>query len=93
MAECYTYMLRCGDGSLYTGGTNDLTKRLQAHQSGKGGKYTRSHLPVELAYCEVWSSKEEAMRREVVIKGLSREEKLRLAMAGKEEKENGTERE
>ena len=92
MAECYTYMLRCGDGSLYTGWTNDLTKRLAAHQSGKGGKYTRSHLPVELAYWEVWPTKEEAMRREVLIKRLPREEKLRLVKAWKEEKENGTER-
>ena len=46
------YILRCGDGSLYTGWTNDLPRRLKAHQAGKGGRYTRSHLPVALAYWE-----------------------------------------
>ena len=45
------YILRCGDGSLYTGWTNDLPRRLKAHQAGKGGRYTRSHLPVALGYC------------------------------------------
>ena len=75
----YVYMLRCGDGSLYTGWTNNLTARLAAHQSGRGGKYTRSHLPVELAYYEIHPSRHEAMARERQIKGLRREEKLALA--------------
>ena len=48
----YVYILRCGDGSLYTGATVDLARRLEVHSSGKGAKYTRSHLPVELAYQE-----------------------------------------
>jgi len=74
----YAYILRCGDGSLYTGWTNDLEKRLAAHGSGKGGRYTRSRLPVELVYHEVFETKEEAMSREWHIKKLSREEKLRL---------------
>ena len=74
----YAYILRCGDGSLYTGWTNDLEKRLAAHSSGKGGRYTRSRLPVELVYHEVFETKEEAMSREWHIKKLSREEKLRL---------------
>lgn len=74
----YTYILRCSDGTLYTGWTNDLEKRLLTHNSGKGGKYTRARLPVELVYCEEHSSKEEAMRREWQIKQLTREEKLSL---------------
>lgn len=74
----YVYILRCGDGSLYTGWTNDLSARLEMHRSGRGGKYTRSHLPVELAYSEECASKEEAMRREWQIKQLSRAQKLKL---------------
>ena len=74
----YTYILRCADGSLYTGWTNDLAKRVQAHNRGKGAKYTRSRRPVELAYSESFETKSEAMQREAEIKKLSREEKLRL---------------
>ena len=74
----YTYILRCADGTLYTGWTNDLEKRLAAHNAGKASKYTRARLPVELAYFEVFETKAEAMRREVLIKQLSRPEKLRL---------------
>ena len=79
----YVYILRCGDGSLYTGWTNDLDGRLAAHQSGRGAKYTRSHLPVELAYSEEFAAKEDAMRREWQIKQLTREQKLSLINAGK----------
>ena len=60
----YVYMLRCGDGSLYTGYTDDVERRLAVHQSGKGGKYTRSHLPVELVYREELPDKSAALRRE-----------------------------
>lgn len=74
----YTYILRCGDGSLYTGWTNDLMRRIAAHNAGKGGKYTRARLPVELVYHEVFATKEEAMRREWVIKQMTRAEKLAL---------------
>ena len=74
----WVYMLRCGDGSLYTGWTNDLEKRVRAHSSGKGGKYTRSRLPVELVWHEACESKEEAMRREWQVKQLTREDKLKL---------------
>ena len=74
----YIYILRCADGTLYTGWTNDLEKRLATHQSGKGGKYTRARLPVELVYYERFDTKSEAMRREWEIKQLTREEKLRL---------------
>ena len=76
--SAYVYMLRCGDGSLYTGWTSDLEKRVKAHSSGKGAKYTRAHLPVELVWQEEYNSKEEAMVREYALKQLSRAEKLRL---------------
>lgn len=72
------YMLRCRDGSLYTGWTNDLEKRLKAHNCGSASKYTRTRLPAELVYFEEWESKEAAMSREWHIKRLSREEKLKL---------------
>ncbi|MGI6056007.1 MAG: GIY-YIG nuclease family protein [Bilifractor sp.] len=68
-------MLRCADGSLYTGWTNDLKKRVRTHQAGKGGRYTHSHLPVELVYYETFDTKGEAMRREVEMKHLSKMEK------------------
>ena len=72
------YILRCADGSLYTGWTNDLDRRLKAHSAGKGGKYTRSRLPVALVYAERCETRREAMSREWHIKRLSRAEKLRL---------------
>ena len=74
----YVYMLRCRDGSLYTGWTNDLEKRLKAHNSGVASKYTRARLPAELVYSEEWESKEAAMSREWHIKQLTRDEKLKL---------------
>ena len=72
------YILRCGDGSLYTGITNDLSRRLAAHSSGRGAKYTRSRLPVALVWQEAQPDKSAALRRERQIKALSRAEKLRL---------------
>lgn len=74
----FTYILRCADGSLYTGWTNDLKKRIAAHNAGTGGKYTRSHRPVTLVYVETFPTKEEAMRREYEIKQMTREEKEKL---------------
>ncbi|MCD8130755.1 MAG: GIY-YIG nuclease family protein [Lachnospiraceae bacterium] len=74
----YTYILRCSDDTLYTGWTNDLQKRLEAHNSQKGAKYTKSRTPVRLVYYEEYSTKEEAMRREFAIKRLTRAEKLAL---------------
>jgi predicted GIY-YIG superfamily endonuclease len=74
----FVYMLRCADGSLYTGYTDDVQRRLSTHQSGKGAKYTRSRLPVELAYWEELPDKSAALRREASIKRLSRERKLKL---------------
>ena len=68
-------MVRCRDGSLYTGYTNDLDNRIETHNSGRGVKYTRSRLPVELVYFDEFSTKEEAMSREWHIKRLKRLQK------------------
>lgn len=77
--DYYVYILKCADGTLYTGFTNDLKKRLKAHNSGKGAKYTRNRLPVRLVYSETFSDKREAMSREWHIKhDMTREEKLKL---------------
>ena len=76
----YAYMVRCADGTLYTGWTNCLEKRLKAHNEGKdGARYTRNKRPVTLVYCEGFATKEEAMSREWHIKQLSRKDKLRLS--------------
>ena len=72
------YLLRCSDGSLYTGITNDLPKRLKAHAAGKASRYTRSRLPVKLAYSEPQKSKSAALKRELAIKRLRRAEKESL---------------
>jgi len=81
----YTYMLKCSDGTLYMGWTNDLDKRVEAHNSGKGAKYTKARRPVELAYYEEFETKEQAMKREYAIKQLGRKEKQKL-IAGKKVK-------
>ena len=64
MDENYTYIVMCADGTLYTGWTNDLKKRIKAHNSGKGAKYTKTRRPVELDYIEHFATKEEAMSSE-----------------------------
>lgn len=74
----YAYILRCADGTFYTGWTNDLMGRVKTHNSGKGAKYTKSRRPVELAYFETFAVKEEAMRREAAIKKLPRSAKEKL---------------
>ena len=74
----YVYLFRCSDDSLYTGWTNNLEKRIKAHSNGKGAKYTKARLPVELVYFEEFEDKIEAMRREYAIKKLTRKEKLLL---------------
>ena len=75
----YTYMMKCADGTLYTGWTTAVEKRLKAHNEGKAGaKYTRAKRPVELVYYEGYATKEEAMSREYAIKQLTRKEKLAL---------------
>lgn len=72
------YMLRCGDGSLYTGWTNDMEKRLAAHQKGSGAKYTRGRGSVTLVYLEELPDRSSAMKREAAIKKLSRQQKEAL---------------
>lgn len=74
----YTYIVKCKDGTLYTGWTNNLEKRIEDHNAGKGAKYTKSRRPVELVYYEFYETKKEAMRREYVIKRMSRSEKIKL---------------
>lgn len=74
----YVYILECGDGTLYTGITDDVQRRLAAHQAGKGAKYTRGRGPLKLRYQEVCESYSHALRREVQIKRLNRQEKLKL---------------
>lgn len=75
----WIYMLHCGDGTLYTGSTNRIEARLQAHRSGKGAKYTRSRGPLELVYLESAADRSAALRREAAIKRLPRAKKLELA--------------
>lgn len=71
----YLYILRCGDGTLYTGITTDVEKRLEAHRRGKGAKYTRGRTPLELVYQEICGSHSDALKRELELKKLSRIEK------------------
>ena len=78
----YTYILKCSDETLYTGWTNDLEKRINAHNAGKGAKYTKNRRPVELAYYEEFATKEEAMSREYAIKQLTRRKKEELIKKG-----------
>ena len=80
----YTYILRCNDGTLYTGWTNDLKRRVHAHNSGTGCKYTRTRTPVELAYYEEFKAERDARRREYAIKKLPKQEKERLIESRKE---------
>jgi putative endonuclease len=79
--SAYVYLLRCADGTLYCGWTVDLDARLARHQAGQGSRYTRSRLPVELAWSHEAGSRSEAMREEARIKALPRAEKLRLLAA------------
>ena len=72
------YMLRCGDGTLYTGVTDDLQRRLAAHRSNKGAKYTRGRGPLQLCYLQNCEDHSHALREEIRIKRLPRQEKLLL---------------
>lgn len=74
----YAYLLRCADGSLYSGYTTDPGRRTAKHNSGRGAKYTRSRLPVELVLTECFPTKGEALRREAALKKLSHADKLSL---------------
>lgn len=79
----YVYIVKCSDGTLYTGWTTDLNRRIAAHNAGKGAKYTKPRLPVTLVYCEKWETKELAMQREYEIKQMPRRQKLELAKSYK----------
>ena len=74
----YLYILRCKDDTLYTGITTDVEKRLEAHRSGKGAKYTRGRAPLELVYRETCGSHSDALKRELAVKRLTRDQKLQL---------------
>ena len=79
----YVYILRCGDGTLYTGITDDILRRLAAHRAGRGAKYTRGRGPLELVYQEQVPDKPAALRREVAVKRLKRAEKEQLIECAK----------
>lgn len=74
----YTYMVQCSDGTFYIGWTNNLEKRIRAHNEGKGAKYTKSRRPVTLVYYESFQTKQEAMKREYFLKQFSRQKKEEL---------------
>ena len=82
MKQWCVYILRCGDGTLYTGMTDDFEKRLAAHNSGKGAKYTRGRAPLVAVYQEACGSKSDALKREYEIKRLTRVQKLALIASG-----------
>lgn len=79
----WVYMLRCVDGTLYTGATNDLEKRVKTHSLGKGARYTRARLPVRLVFQEKAKGRSAALKREAALKTLTRREKLKLIRPGK----------
>ncbi|HXR28378.1 MAG TPA: GIY-YIG nuclease family protein [Solirubrobacteraceae bacterium] len=81
MADAYVYMLRCADGSLYTGWSSDVQRRLARHREGRASRYTASRLPVELALVVPMADRGAAMREEARIKALGRGEKLALIAA------------
>ena len=78
----YAYIVECADGTLYSGWTNDLEKRIAAHNAGDGAKYTRSRRPVKLRYYETFEEKSKALRRECALKKLTRAEKIALIESG-----------
>ena len=83
MKQWFVYILRCSDGTLYTGSTDDVARRVQAHNSGKGAKYTRGRAPVEVVYCEGCESHSEALKREYAIKQLTRQQKWNMIQSPK----------
>ncbi|MEY4723520.1 MAG: hypothetical protein RLZZ324_1033 [Candidatus Parcubacteria bacterium] len=89
-AVWHVYILTCGDGSLYTGIAIDVSARLQAHRAGKGAKYTRSRLPLHLAYRERAGTRSAALKREYAIKRLTRKKKMALAARPRARSKKGT---
>jgi putative endonuclease len=86
----HVYLLRCGDGTLYAGATNDLTARVGRHAAGQGARYTRSRLPVELVFAVRVRNRSAALRREAAVKVLTRAEKLELVVRWRERGAAGT---
>ena len=80
----YIYIIQCADGTLYTGWTTDLEGRMETHNSGAGAKYTRGRGPVRLLYSETFETKGEALKREIKIKKMDRDRKIKLMGLGKE---------
>jgi putative endonuclease len=85
LKECYCYIVECADGTLYTGWTTDLQRRVAAHNAGRGSQYTRSRRPVKLVYFERLPDRAQAMRREIRLKRLPRSAKLDLVVHFKRE--------
>lgn len=85
-SNAWVYILRCSDGSLYTGFTTDLSARMAKHQAGQASKYTRSRLPVKLVFTEACDSRSEAMSREKRIKAMPRSRKLALIRADRDDR-------
>lgn len=85
MGDYYCYILKCSDGTLYTGWTTDPTRRLREHSAGRGADYTRSRRPLELVYVEEHSSRRSAMKREIQIKRRGRQHKLALIESQEDE--------
>lgn len=85
--QWFVYILRCGDGSVYTGITTDVERRLEMHRSGKGAKYTRGRGPLEAVYRERCATHSDALKREWAIKSLPREEKLHLIAQFQQQRE------
>ena len=83
--ENYVYIVQCHDGSLYTGWTTDVEKRVASHNAGTGAKYTKARRPVTLVYYEALETKSEALKREAAIKKLTRTEKLELIKSQKQD--------
>lgn len=85
----YVYLLRCADGTLYCGSTNNLQRRVKMHNSGRGAKYTKARRPVQLVYWEAAGAKPDALRREAAVKRLTRQRKLELVRAFSEDGGHG----
>lgn len=82
----YLYLLECSDGTFYTGYTKDIEKRLNQHTQGKGAKYTRGRLPVKLQGMRVFPTQKEVMRAEILVKTMSRDDKLKFFSVGSDKK-------
>ena len=82
-SKWYLYILKCGDGTFYTGIATDVLKRLEMHRSGKGAKYTRGRGPLELVYSEECENHSQALKRECEVKKLTKDQKQQLILGGK----------